>query len=951
MTKTERKETYKYIESLSQPAHLPRPPLRFTYEHPNLMSHKVYLAEQPISKVLTWIGGVLPRNDKPEHDKEAYSLAMSVFFRRPGWRTGMELKTATQTWQEAFQSAPFPLKAIDVMKNMRSVYECNDARHDFASKRRAGVAPCFPVFGPSTEEAMDEIDAEADAEDYMEGYETLDAETVAGIVNHNEEMGERTLRVKEQMAEMRRLMGSLPSAQPQTSPDADVLCDAEKPNLHPSQWKSILDEERQRHLKAKMAALLPNDEFDNTGNKGHGQYHNGDAEGKITILEPSHLDAICKLYTCKEYSALPPLVLVKQIAYEFSLNEDQLRAYEKTAAHIVSDINDPLRLYLGGMGGTGKSQVIKAVIALLAARNESHRFVVMAPTGAAASLLDGSTYHSILSFGHGKIELTDGTRDRLHGELEHVEFFFLDEISMISCADLCNISRRLQQVFQKFDVSFGGKNVILAGDFAQLPPPGRGKKSLYSSSVADYRPGLKAEERDECLGKAVWHEFTDVVILRENMRQRGSSQTDIAFRRLLENLRYGACTEKDLVFLRKRIIGHGLTTEIMEKPEFRNVSILTAINSHRDGINETKAKHFAKQKLQPLTSFYSYDKWDTLKYLRSLNEDQLVKRDHHVRNMQKYLWSIPPALADHRPGVLQLCKGMPVMLKYNEATEVCATNGAEGEVVGWDANPGQYGRLTLGTLFVRLTNPPRNVQVGSLPENVIPVASKTESIDITLGRKDEQFHVRRHQVQVVLNFAMTVHAAQGRTRHHNVVDLAECPTHQSLYTCLSRSSSFEGTVILRDFNMLKMCSGASGDLRKEFKELEILDYLTELKMTGDLPEDAPRHNRRAIIDWYVEVNKGWLMPPKAHQSLLDKGVNPRKRTSLLENFASAKRRKIGPQYVSTAHKRMFILSWDSIDWSSDSWLQNRVSSDGGFLNRERQTIPLMDSDMKIGCPG
>ena len=49
------------------------------------------------------------------------------------------------------------------------------------------------------------------------------------------------------------------------------------------------------------------------------------------------------------------------------------------------------------MAGTGKSQVIKALIQYFTYREEKYRFICMAPTGAAASLIGGSTYHSLLS--------------------------------------------------------------------------------------------------------------------------------------------------------------------------------------------------------------------------------------------------------------------------------------------------------------------------------------------------------------------------------------------------------------------------------------------------------------------------------------------------------------------------------------------------------------------------
>ncbi|KIK54046.1 hypothetical protein GYMLUDRAFT_108885, partial [Collybiopsis luxurians FD-317 M1] len=54
---------------------------------------------------------------------------------------------------------------------------------------------------------------------------------------------------------------------------------------------------------------------------------------------------------------------------------------------------DPLRMYIGGMGGTGKSQLINALLQFFTARNCQFAIVVSAPTGNAAALLGGLTYH------------------------------------------------------------------------------------------------------------------------------------------------------------------------------------------------------------------------------------------------------------------------------------------------------------------------------------------------------------------------------------------------------------------------------------------------------------------------------------------------------------------------------------------------------------------------------
>ena len=88
--------------------------------------------------------------------------------------------------------------------------------------------------------------------------------------------------------------------------------------------------------------------------------------------------------------------LIEHAIQIFSLNSEQERSFRIVANHAVTPGAEQLIMYLGGMGGTGKSQVIKALMHFFKSRNESHRFVVLAPTETAASLLQGSTYHSFL---------------------------------------------------------------------------------------------------------------------------------------------------------------------------------------------------------------------------------------------------------------------------------------------------------------------------------------------------------------------------------------------------------------------------------------------------------------------------------------------------------------------------------------------------------------------------
>ncbi len=155
---------------------------------------------------------------------------------------------------------------------------------------------------------------------------------------------------------------------------------------------------------------------------------------------------------------------------------------------------------------------------------------------------------------------------------------------MISCSDFLHIHKQLSKVFPDKSLPFGGKSVILAGDFAQLPPAGR-SPALYSNAVGAYSSGHSQTRQNYALGKALWHQVTTIVILRENMRQRGMSAEDLRFKCILERMCYGCCTADDIEFLQTRVCRPALGDDLLREARFRSVSMITAQNAHRDTIN------------------------------------------------------------------------------------------------------------------------------------------------------------------------------------------------------------------------------------------------------------------------------------------------------------------------------------------------------------------------------
>ena len=96
------------------------------------------------------------------------------------------------------------------------------------------------------------------------------------------------------------------------------------------------------------------------------------------------------------------------------------------------------------------------------------------------------------------------------------------------------------------------------------------------------------------------------------------------------------------------------------------------------------------------------------------------------------------------------------MIKKNIATECCVTNGAPATVYDWTSSVMPDGREVLDTLFVELVDPPRTIQLSGLPVNVVPLPKSKHKITCKLPN-DKPINIIRQQVDVLLNFAMTVH--------------------------------------------------------------------------------------------------------------------------------------------------------------------------------------------------
>ncbi len=131
-------------------------------------------------------------------------------------------------------------------------------------------------------------------------------------------------------------------------------------------------------------------------------------------------------------------------------------------------------VFLTGSAGAGKTYVLNQYIQYLRDRNVA--VAVTASTGIAATHLNGQTIHSWCGMGI-KDFMSDGDIDSLKSKkyllknMDRVKVLIIDEISMLHQRQFELVNRILQS-FKENILPFGGIQLVLSGDFFQLPPIG-----------------------------------------------------------------------------------------------------------------------------------------------------------------------------------------------------------------------------------------------------------------------------------------------------------------------------------------------------------------------------------------------------------------------------------------------------------------------------------------------
>ena len=144
------------------------------------------------------------------------------------------------------------------------------------------------------------------------------------------------------------------------------------------------------------------------------------------------------------------------------MTQDQALNILKTGANV----------FLTGEPGAGKTHTINALVNYL--RDRDVEPAITASTGIAATHIGGMTIHSWSGIGiKTKLDKYDldkiASSEYISKRMNRTKVLIIDEVSMLSTNMLDMLDMVCREVKQN-DEPFGGIQIILVGDFFQLPP-------------------------------------------------------------------------------------------------------------------------------------------------------------------------------------------------------------------------------------------------------------------------------------------------------------------------------------------------------------------------------------------------------------------------------------------------------------------------------------------------
>ena len=528
-------------------------------------------------------------------------------------------------------------------------------------------------------------------------------------------------------------------------------------------------------------------------------------------------------------------------------------------------------LFLSGSAGCGKSTITKQEIIKLL-RYAGKNVVVTGTTGVSGIDMGGVTIHLFAGIQIAQEDDLHYFRLALHNETvrahwDAVQVLVIDEISMMTpeyyhklnlfvCAiayrELYCTERNIHENTRRnkgkrpelkdkylFDIfmqrmerekwkPMGDKQILLSGDFAQLPP---------------IQPGYVEHDEDDVryiCEMDIWERLIDKnICLKDNFRQLGNEE----FITLLEHARFGQITDHD----------HKLLLSCVNR-KFPDDGIdATTLFSRKDAVskrNRQKIAELPEPEFTYETKITETTRHGSKEYKAAdgIDDDDEERASRHIEKLRHQIKRACPA-----DETLNLRIGAQVMLIVNFNQGAQLVNGSRGVVIdfqGPDEDMWPVVRFTTGaelligpSLWVRFIRRGWNRiqsdvchQIQHYDPKVPLVIQKNPKIE----RLHKLPHIAAQQLPLRIAYALTIHKCQGATLDRLQLSCSNIFEDGQLYVGLSRVRTLEGLSLT---NYSRKSIRADPRVVKYYKTLEEtaepVPKYRDWKLMNEMPHYIP----------------------------------------------------------------------------------------------------------------
>jgi len=477
--------------------------------------------------------------------------------------------------------------------------------------------------------------------------------------------------------------------------------------------------------------------------------------------------------------------------------------------------------FLTGAAGTGKSFLIKEICENFQSKNI--KYAITASTGIAAVLINGVTIYNFFWISPSDLDKEPLVNYKkvnkyktLKAKLKQIQVLIIEEISMIGKAIFQRVHDILCHVHNS-SAPFGGIQVLLVGDFFQLPAVMKGteeKEYLFDSSL-------------------FWETCDEMWELKEVFRQ-----SDPAFCELLHRIRNGTYTPEDIAVLKARV-GAKVGTEEVQATKLQSKKFnVQSLNSAR-----LKELGNVSQLFEAKTGFRR-------------------KRENATKSDEAWANAIADLKKDvDLPSPMELKVGAQVMLASNFDVTEGLCNGSKGVIVDFKEYPGStFTESTFHKHFSEKELQRGISKAGYLDGCKLPLVQMANGkkflipyIRWSRDKEDLGGEVYCWHIPLRLAWNATIHRSQGQSLDAVEVDLgSDVFEVGQAYVALSRARTLEGLSLTSfDENSIKTNERVKEFYLKPFELQKVEAFMPKPKKI--------KQEKKALEKKASEKNSGFMI--------------------------------------------------------------------------------------------